>query len=143
MYAFRDRSHNAPRARKHIKTLLKRHAEIKGAVAQHKTSLADSESLIARLSNPNEAQATVAQLQRAAAEAARNGETGNGSKQQQSTSRGSDEEKRELEMKKRLQEQLRVEEMEIFALEQQKEELLERVSIVGEVVSRGLSERRN
>ena len=98
-------SHHAPRARKHIKTLLKRHSELEKQTMQYETALMDTESLVSRLSHPEHAKELVAS-----------------SASKSSGVLDSDEEVRTL------QENIRRERMEILAVEQTTEDLLEKVS---------------
>lgn len=105
-----DNYHQAPRARKHIRSLLKRHTELEKQKAQYESSIAYSEQMIERLSNPTTSkEATTALL---------------------GSSRPPEIVDEDI---RKLQDAIRNEKMEILAIEQTTEDLLERVSRLGTV----------
>jgi vacuolar-type H+-ATPase subunit I/STV1 len=98
-------SHHAPRAKKHIKALLKRRSELEKQVIQQESSISKTEALIAKLSNPEEVK-----------------EVANSVTKKKAVPTNVDEEIRKL------QASIRREQMEILAVEQTTEDLLEKVS---------------
>jgi predicted RNase H-like nuclease (RuvC/YqgF family) len=97
-------SHHAPRARKHVKALLKQNSELEKQLSQQDDNLSKIESLIARLSDADSRKKFA--------------DSSSAKKLQPS---GSNDELR------RLQDAIKREKMEILAIEQTTEDLLERV----------------
>lgn len=97
-------SHHAPRARKHIKALLKHNNELEKQMSQHESSISRTESLIAKLSHSELRKEIIAS---------------NSGKQKSSQNSG--------EEIRKLQDSIRREQMELLAIEQTTEDLLEKV----------------
>lgn len=97
-------SHHAPRARKHIKALLKQQSELEKQIRQHEAALKRTEALVNKLSDPDQ----VKQMKSA------------------SSSRSVPRENVNDEIRK-LQDDIRNEKMEILAIEQTTEDYLEKV----------------
>lgn len=95
-----DNYHSVPRARKHIKTLLKKHADLQRTIRDLDNSVAENDNLIAKIqANPE-----------LVTSSGRNSKSGNGNAS--------------LDIEK-IQEDIRREEMEILAIEQTMEDLQE------------------
>lgn len=100
-----DNYHNAPRARKHVKNLLRKHADLQKQQKDLEATIAENDTLISRLSNPHQNKDFV-QSRRSTAQPERSVE----------------DMKKE---RKKIAELIKKEEMEIMAIEQTTEELWE------------------
>lgn len=116
MLIFPRPSHNAPRARKHVKTLLRKHTEMQRQIQSTNAYITQTEDLISRLSHPTQGKQFVSSLREPKETTSTSSTNRHG---QQSRENGSLQEE-----KRGLIQDIKREEMEMMAIEQTVDELL-------------------